>query len=115
MSLGKRIKHLRLGKELSQEELANFLGTKRATLGNWELERVKPDYETIKAIAEFFNVTTDYLLGASEEKSGKADINFILTDGRTINDLNEMLNELTPDDQQLIFNMIESLSKRMKK
>lgn len=115
MKFGGTLKNLRNEKGFTQDELAQKLSLAKSTISLYESGKREPDYKTIKAIAKFFNVTTDYLLGASEEKTGKADIHFVLTDGRTINDLNEMLNELTPDDQQLIFNMIESLSKRMKK
>ena len=114
MSIHQKIKRLRMENDWTQEDLALKLGVPRSTLAKWEL-KITPDYGAIKKLAALFNVSTDYILGAAEEKQGKVDISFVLTDGRTINDLNEMLNELTPDDQQLIFNMIESLSKRMKK
>jgi len=40
-------------------------------LSNYENGRRKPDYETILKFAEFYNVSTDYLLGASEHKNEK--------------------------------------------
>ncbi|WP_164170215.1 helix-turn-helix domain-containing protein [Ruminococcus flavefaciens] len=53
----------------SQEEVANKLGTTRQTFGNWLAGRNQPDYETLIAIAKYYNVSTDYLLGLSKVKS----------------------------------------------
>lgn len=114
MNIHQKIKRLRMENDWTQEDLALKLGVPRSTLAKWEL-KITPDYETIKKIAVLFNVSTDYILGATDDKQGKADISFALVDGRTINDLNEMLIELSPSDQVLIYDMIKSLSKRMKK
>lgn len=62
-NIGKKLKELRLGKDLSQEELSKILGTKRATLGNWEIGRAEPDTEMINKIATFFGVSVNYLIG----------------------------------------------------
>lgn len=115
--IGERIKQLRTEKGLSQDDLAKHLNLKnRSTLGTWETsDKASPDYETLKRLAAFFNVSTDYLLGATDERTGKAEVTFKLTNGATINDLSEMLSQLSPDDQQLIFNMINSLIKKDKK
>lgn len=65
MSLGGRIAGLRENTRLTQEELADKIGITRAALSHYEKDRREPDYETLKKIADFFNVTTDYLLGHS--------------------------------------------------
>lgn len=62
-TLGERIAQLRNNKKLSQARLAQKLSINRATLSNWEIGRALPDVNTLVTIAEFFNVTTDYLLG----------------------------------------------------
>ncbi len=64
--IGKRIALLRTKKELTQEELALKLGVSRSALSLWEQERRKVDPDFIPVIASFFNVTTDYILGASD-------------------------------------------------
>ena len=48
---------------MSQAELAKHLGVTQQAVGRWERQLNMPDYETLKKIASFFNVTTDYLLG----------------------------------------------------
>ena len=67
MSLGKRIKKLREEKGLSQREMAKLLSMGSSTIAMYETDKRNPDYDTLKIFSEFFNVTTDYLLGLSVE------------------------------------------------
>lgn len=62
-SLGKRLKTLRNLKKLSQRELAKQLNIAPSTLAMYEIDKREPDYNTLKKIADFFQVSTDYLLG----------------------------------------------------
>lgn len=57
------LKSLRKCFGLTQDELANKLDVSRSTIGMYENGSREPDYETLEAIADFFNVDTDYLLG----------------------------------------------------
>jgi transcriptional regulator with XRE-family HTH domain len=67
MELNNRIKQLREGKELSQEQLSIILETKRATLGNWETGRAEPDINMLNKMANYFSVSVDYLMGRTDE------------------------------------------------
>jgi len=67
--LGERLKKLR-GKR-TQEEVAKYIGVSRARYSHYENGRSEPDTETLKKIASYYNVTTDYLLGL-EKKEEKA-------------------------------------------
>ena len=58
-----RLKELRLSENLTQKELAIKLGKSRTTVYEWERNGHEPDYDTLIDIAEFFNVSLDYLLG----------------------------------------------------
>ena len=69
MELGDRIKDLRIKKNLTQEELAISLKLTRPTLSNWEINRTNPDHAMIAKIANYFNVTTDYLITGSDSSS----------------------------------------------
>ena len=60
-----RIKELREEKGLSQKKLADQLGLSAGTIGNWESGIREPNFDTVAKLAEFFNVTVDYLLGNS--------------------------------------------------
>ena len=59
---GRKLKNLREKKGLLQKELGDKLNISASTIGMYEQNRRDPDFETLKKIANFFNVTTDYLL-----------------------------------------------------
>ena len=61
--LAKQLRYLRQSKELSQVQLAEKLGVKKQSVSNWENDNVIPSVEMLERIAEYFNVSTDYLLG----------------------------------------------------
>ncbi|PGZ08862.1 transcriptional regulator [Bacillus cereus] len=61
--LGKKIAELRKNQKLSQYDLAERLGFSRGKLANYEQGQREPDYDTLKKIADYFEVSTDYLLG----------------------------------------------------
>lgn len=63
MEFSKRLMLLRQKLGLSQEELAKRLGVSRSAVSLWELGKRSPDIPTINLLADFFDVTTDYLLG----------------------------------------------------
>lgn len=64
--LGKRLQQLRNKFELTQEELAKILCMSRSTYAQYEVDRRKPDYDTLQRIADYFKVSTDFLLGRTE-------------------------------------------------
>ena len=58
-----RIKYLRLARELNQVQLAERLGVKKQSISNWENDNIMPSIDMLIRIADFFHVSTDYLLG----------------------------------------------------
>ncbi len=67
MSIGDNIKSLRKENNLTQKELAKKIDISASTIGMYEQNRRDPDTETLRKIAEFFEVSTDYLLGVSDD------------------------------------------------
>lgn len=63
--LGQRLKKLR-GKR-TQEEVAKHIGISRARYAHYENERSEPDIETLQKLADYFNVSIDFLLGRTNE------------------------------------------------
>jgi len=61
-----RIKELRIYRNISQQELATILGVNQRTISNWEVREIEPDYDILVLIANYFDVTTDYLLGRED-------------------------------------------------
>ena len=64
--LHKRLKQLRNNTDYKQEEIANKIGVMRQTYAGYEKGRRKPDLYTLVKLANFYNVTTDYLLGRTD-------------------------------------------------
>lgn len=64
--IGERIHFLRTNNKMTQQELADKTGVSRGNLSNYEKNKFLPASETIIALAEFFNVTTDWLLTGKE-------------------------------------------------
>lgn len=69
MEIGKIIQCLREEANIRQSELAKNLGLGRTTISNYENNYSSPDLETLIQIADFFHVSTDYLLGLSPVKN----------------------------------------------
>lgn len=65
---GLRLRALRNEKKLTQDELGKLLNVSGKTIGTWERDSRQPNIEAINKLASIFDVTTDYLLGNSNEK-----------------------------------------------
>lgn len=63
---GERLKELRTEKKLLQKDLAKILDTTNSSVCDWECGRAQPDFETLRKIADYFEVSTDYLLGRTD-------------------------------------------------
>lgn len=61
-----RLKQLREERKISQVKLAMDLGMDQSCVSRYEAETRKADYDTLIAIADYFNVSIDYLLGRTD-------------------------------------------------
>lgn len=57
------LKQMREKKHLTQQDVADGINVNSSTYKNYEYGRREPDLETVSKIADFYGVTTDYLLG----------------------------------------------------
>ena len=64
---GSHIRDLRLANELKQEDLGNALSVTKATISRIESGDRAPSLESMLALADYFNVSLDYLVGRSDE------------------------------------------------
>ena len=113
-------KQLRKSKGLTQKELANLLFLDQTTISKWELGKAIPDYLTLNKLAEFYDVSTDYLLGRTDSPAppypsgGIEDVRTELKrlgiDGNDeeLHYLLKKIGSLTPEQKQLIITMIEN-------
>lgn len=91
--LGKRIAELRNKMGLSQYELADRLGFSRGKLANYEQGQRQPDYDTLQKIADFFDVTIDYLITGKErvkEEDNNSNLFFFDKDDLTEEDIEDI-------------------------
>lgn len=72
MKYGDRIAYLREQNNLTQQQLADKIGITRASLSHYEKNRREPDYKTLEKLADFFEVSIDYLLGRTDKPTNKS-------------------------------------------
>ena len=62
MSLGEILRNLLEERDITQKQLADILNVGASTLSNYIQNSREPDYETLRRLASYFEVSTDYLL-----------------------------------------------------
>lgn len=74
---GDRLKFLREQRGLTQKDLADRLHISESQIFRYEKDEIEPRADAVVKIAEFFNVTADYLLGMSDEQGvySRSDLN----------------------------------------
>lgn len=63
---GARLKKLRTEKKLTQTELGKIINVTKVSISGYENGNRAPDTDTLKKIADYFEVSTDYLLGRTD-------------------------------------------------
>lgn len=76
----KRLKELRLNKNLTQQQLGKLLSVSGQTILNWENDITYPSVKKLIELASFFNVSIDYLLDFKEKDTNFDKIINILND-----------------------------------
>ncbi|MDA8065678.1 MAG: helix-turn-helix transcriptional regulator [Thermaerobacter sp.] len=66
MDLPERLRHLRRSKKVSQEQLAAAVEVARSNISGYEHGDVRPSYEILIRLADFFGVSLDYLVGRTD-------------------------------------------------
>ncbi|QTL96777.1 helix-turn-helix domain-containing protein [Iocasia frigidifontis] len=117
-----KIKKLRNEENISQRKLAKFLNLSPSTIAMYEIGERKPDIDTLQKIADYFNISVDYLLGRTNERA-PAD-KLILKDKNTNVEIKELLNRfnvhldgefLTEEDKESVITLLQMLRNRNKK
>ncbi|UNE49914.1 helix-turn-helix transcriptional regulator [Bacillus amyloliquefaciens] len=115
-----RLTQLRKEKKLTQGEMAEKVGVHRGTYANYERGHRQPDYETLVKIADFFEVSTDFLLRGEDHYRDKArelrkhnDVRFAAVDGREFSDSEK--EEILADALRRIDGIEKIIEERFKK
>lgn len=122
----KRLRELRERKGYTLEQVATKLGLRNQYVSNYELGKRSPDYETLKKFADFYNVTTDYILGNSDIENpyntpnvkiekNKNELNFSELDNVYLSYAKEAQeNKIDPADIRLVLDTIKKLREQDK-
>ncbi|MDI7814996.1 helix-turn-helix domain-containing protein [Clostridioides sp. GD02377] len=106
MDFGDRIKQLRENMNLSREELSNKINISYSALSKYETNNRFPDKVTLNKIADFFDVSTDYLLGRNKNISNEKD--------DEVKELVDIIYKLDKDDRNAVLKILDSLINKHK-
>lgn len=102
-----RLKYLRKEAKLTQKDIANHFNTSPQSYAQWEKGLRSPSKESLEKLANFFNVSTDYLLGKSDIKqTSEPEIFF----RKAVSDMN-LTKEQEEQFQKDVINFIEQRRK----
>lgn len=108
-----RLKELRAKHGITQEQLAAIIGVERSSIGKYEgKQSVVPSVEILNKIADYFDVSIDYLLGRTNELSKEnapASYDTSANIPEPILMLAEKFERLSPDRQRDILKILEYL------
>lgn len=69
MSIGTTIKKLRRERDITQEQLAEYIGISSQAVSQWETDKTAPDISQLPLLAHIFDVSTDEILGVDLQKN----------------------------------------------
>lgn len=101
-TVGAIITKLRKEKEVGQKELAVLLNMSVATISNYEKGVHSPDLSTVCKLADYFQVTTDYLLGRTSYRCAPEVLDDYLISDFTINNIVSTLLSLSPEARSAV-------------
>lgn len=102
-----KIRELRKERGMTQKEVAERLGIGGSTMTMYETGRREPNMETLIKIADFFDVSTDYLLGKTNARNEKEVISRALVDDPELYNFWKKLSER--EDLQLLFKQTRNM------
>ncbi|HHW89456.1 MAG TPA: helix-turn-helix transcriptional regulator [Clostridiales bacterium] len=99
----KRLKNLRIDNGLTQQELADAIGTTRSAVAQWESGNNRPISKTIEKIAEVLNTDVNYLLGTETIQQSELERKLIQAG------LKDKINNLSDKQYDALITLIDNL------
>ena len=112
MALGDILEELRKEHKLTQKQLGDILNISYGTVHGYEKEKNRPSPEMLIKLADYFDVSVDYLLERTREQlSWDKLTSAIKTDNGDMNvlELYSMLRKMTPKDQAVAIEVLKAL------
>lgn len=100
----KRLKMLRLENKKTQQDLADFLGVRRSTYGEYERGKIVPPYDKLERLAGFYSVSVDWLVGNTNFKTHEEKFGAVDDIPDISNEMKQILDQLQNDQKALMFN-----------
>lgn len=110
---GELLAELRQDKGMTQKQLAEIFFVSVGTISNYEKGKHLPDVERLKMIADYFNVTTDYLLGRCSSNLSPNILDEQIADGKTVGSFILDLKAITPDRQHILSTVMNDMKLSM--
>ena len=110
MDFGEKLYRLRVERGIYQKQLAVYLHVSVGTISNYENGVHYPDLRTLCRLANFFQVSADYLLDRTQYVSPIDDLNRELVDRYTASDIISIIIELTQESRQDLIKYLTMLS-----
>ena len=107
-----RLRELRDSRRMTQSVMGDAIGASQQNISKYEKDICSMPVDLVVRIADFFNVTTDYLLGRLDEKRGKNEQARINEKLDEYEDLIETYSGLEKRDQEVVRAMMEEMKKR---
>lgn len=108
-TFGEILHELRRDKRLSQKQLAQILYVTTGTVSNYENDHHLPDVDKLILLADYFGVTTDYLLGRTSSNLSPDVFEENIVPGKTLGSFLLDFRSLSPDRQQMILMNIKDM------
>ena len=110
-----RIKELRKSAHLSQKSLGNLLGISQQVVSRIERDSSTMTREHLELYADFFNVTSDYILGRSKAKRNLEEQRVLLDKLQEKYNLIQVFDALKQDYQEIVWDLMDVMTSKMEK
>lgn len=100
-----RLFELRNEKKLTQRQIAKILNISQGTYNNWENGNTEPSIEQIIRLADYFDVSTDFLLGRTNEDK------LFMGNNQKYYDQLRLLEFVSPEAQEAVITLLKELAK----
>lgn len=114
MSFGEILTALREERGIYQKELASILNVSVGTISNYENNIHYPDQEALILLADYFKVTTDYLLGRTSYRYNPEILNQEYAPNITVSDLINIIQNFNSQNIESLLDYVDLLQLRQK-
>lgn len=108
-SFGDLLAELRADNKMTQKDLAKILFVTPGTISNYENNEYFPDMEKLIALADFFHVSTDYLLGRTPIDLSVDVFQTPFTKDKTVGEVIKLMQHMTPERRHALLVILKDM------